>query len=175
MLLLELAVEFLRDPFDIKGLLEPVGHLQKRDVAAFVEVFKIDCERRQLAQDEIARLAADVYVRPGNNFPVFAFRPIPEALRALRIHEDENVLVVKFGDFLVNGCAVGGVRDRAVIGLDFDYRDAGKLSHGAAAGGNAFGRYGECRSRRGMRPAEFFDKETAKLEILKARTCMVEV
>src|ERR1700730_5988956 len=110
MLLLEFAVEALGNSLDIQRCLQATRGVSNGDVALSVELADVHHHRRELAQKEIARLPFDVKVVAGIDLGPLAFHPIPQALRALAIDEDEQILVMEFRNLL------GDRRTRLAVG-----------------------------------------------------------
>ena len=104
----------------------------------------------------------------GAEFAIFAFDPVPEAVRALAIDEDEQVFVVVLGDFAMEGEPGFGVGDVAIVGMYFEDDRAAEFGDGV---GLAFGVLGVEAQRVAARragPAEFLDEEGAEVEVLQA-------
>ena len=118
-LVLELAEELLGDPFDIEGGLQPPCDLDDADVALGVELAEVEDHLAELAEEQVAGLALEIEVIARELLTVLPLDPVPEALGSLAVDEDQQVLVVMLGDFLVDGGARLGIRDRAVVCLDF--------------------------------------------------------
>ena len=95
-----------------------------------------------LLKKQVAGLAFDVEVIAGMGLAGLAFDPVPEALGAGGVDEDQNVLVMELGDLFVNRNPAPGVGNRAVIRHNLDDDDALEFGHFAPAEGNAFGRHG---------------------------------
>ncbi len=64
----------------------------------------------------------------GGGFAVLPLDPVPEALRAALIHENEKILVVQRGYLLVQHSAGLGVGYLPGLGSNLQNHDAGQLS-----------------------------------------------
>ena len=118
-----LLVEALGDALDVECLLEAPSDFGDGYVTGFVQLAHIDDHGRELAEEEVAGLAAHVEVIARVGLPVLPLHPVPEALGALPVGEDEQVLVVQCSDFLVQRCAGLGGGDRAVVSSDLEDQD----------------------------------------------------
>ena len=103
-----------------------MGDFGDGDVALGVEFADVHDHRGELAQEQVAGLAFDVKMVAGVGFAGLALDPIPKALRAVLIEEDEQVFDVLLGDLFLDGGARLRVGD-ARSGRDFEHDDAGKL------------------------------------------------
>ena len=111
-LVLKIAEELLGDALDIEGRLKPPCHIDDADVSLGVEIGKVEHHLVELAEEEVAGLALEVKVIARDLLTVLPLDPVPEALRPLSVHEDQEVLVVELGDLFVDAGAGLGVRDR---------------------------------------------------------------
>ena len=173
----EVAVEFLGDALDIEGVLEAAGYFRERDISLRVEFANVHDERGELAQEQIAGLAFDVEMVAGMGFAGLALDPIPEALRARGIGEDEKILRRERRDGGVNGRAAFGVGNRAARRGDFKDVNAGEHRHGCAVElDTAFG-LGVSRLERKGRivPTEFVDEQLAEVKVLKVLARGLEI
>ena len=124
----ELPVELLGDVLDIEGGFEAVGDFEDGDVAFGVQFADIHHHAGELAEKEVARLAFDVQVIAGMGFAAVAFDPVPEALAAGGIEEDEQVFEVLLGHLFLDGGAGFGIRD-AIGGFDFEHHHTRQLGN----------------------------------------------
>ena len=166
MLLLEFLVEALRDSLDIERGLEAAGDFGDGDVALGIELADVHDHRGEFAEEEVAGLAFDVEMVAGIDLRAVAFHPIPEALRAVGIGEDEEVLVMELGDFLRDGGAGFAVGNRGGTG-DFQHDDAGEMGKLSSPESEAAGLLIDRLARGGIGPAEFLDEELPEIEVLQ--------
>jgi hypothetical protein len=96
----------------------------------------------------------------------FAFDPVPEALRAIAIDEDEKVFVMELGDFLGDGCTRFTVGNWP-FGRNFKDSDTGKLGNLLSLKGSAFDFINDRLRSLRVRPAKFFNKELPEVEALE--------
>jgi hypothetical protein len=168
-LLLELAEELLRHLFDIKGRADPARDFDQADVPILVELADVEDHLAELAHEQVARLALDIEMISGIDLTVLPLGPVPEALSALLVEEDQDVLVMVLGDFLVDRRACLRVRDMPVsLGrADFEHRDPGKLGDLLAFEPMAARLKGDGVPAQRLRPAEFLREQPLEVELLE--------
>ena len=120
-LFLKLAEEFLGDSLNIERRPQPAGDLDDADVAVLVKLAQVEHDLAELAEKQITRLSFAEQVIARVELSVLAFDPIPKALCSLTVHEDEQVLVVQFCDFLMNGSASLGIWNVTFDGLNLEH------------------------------------------------------
>jgi hypothetical protein len=100
-LLLELAVELLRDFLDVEAELEAPRDFEHLRIA-FLEVGDVEEQRRHFADEEIAGLATEERVRARQLLAILPLDPEPLAARPFFVDEEEQILVPRFGDFAMD-------------------------------------------------------------------------
>ena len=167
MLGLVLGVEALGDPLDVERLAEPLSDLGDGDVPGRLELGQVDDEAGELGEEEIAGLiAAEVVVARVGPAPL-AGRPLPEALPALPVDEDQQVLVDTAWRPRAaprRGCGRRGWCRRAPRPRVPRRRQLGDLAEGEL--GVARRELERAASLR-LRPAELLDEQPVELEALE--------
>jgi len=111
MLRLEPVVEAFGDALDIEAGTNAAGDIHNHE--AFL-VFEGKRQRLQLLNQGIAGLAAVIRVfAAGEGFAGFAFDPLPDLPRVLRVRENQQVLMDAPGDLALDPAAGRVVRQRA--------------------------------------------------------------
>src|SRR6266849_2650310 len=101
MLFLKLSIELLGHLLDVETELQATCYLDDLRIA-FLEVGDLKQKWGDFAEEEVTGLTANILVRSGSIAAIAALHPIPFAASAVGVDEDQQILVVEFGNLAMD-------------------------------------------------------------------------
>ena len=133
-----------------------------------IKVGEVEYHLAQFSQEQVSGLTIAEQVFPSQGLSVLPLNPVPKALRTIAVDENQQVLVMPFGDLFVNGRSHFRVGDLTLCRLDFKHNGARQFGNVTTVEP----RFLHCDlvhlpSRR-IRPAQFLNEEPTEIELLQA-------